>query len=66
MLELGVAIGMLAAVVGLALGLAAIAKLRQQLAHRVRAERVAHPPKGSVRFQGKQCSEHTPDHYKLY
>jgi hypothetical protein len=21
---------------------------------------------GSVRFQGKQCSEHTPDHYKLY
>jgi len=22
--------------------------------------------KGSVRFQGKQCSEHTPDHYKLY
>ena len=21
---------------------------------------------GSVRFQGKQCSEHTPDYYKLY
>ena len=21
---------------------------------------------GSVRFQGKQCSEHTPSYYKLY
>src|SRR4051812_30956252 len=24
------------------------------------------PKDGSVRFQGKQCSEHTPDYYKLY
>ena len=46
MLELGVAIGMLAAVVGLAVGLAAVAKLRQQLAHRVRAYRVPLGPQG--------------------
>ena len=46
MLELGVAIGMLTAVVGLAVGLAAIAKLRQQLAHRVRADRVPLRPQG--------------------
>src|SRR3954469_15104165 len=36
---------MLAAVIGLAIGPAAIAELAQQLAHRVRAERMAHPPK---------------------
>src|SRR5918994_6238286 len=37
---------MLAAVVGLAVGLAAVAKLRQQLAHRVRADRVPLGPQG--------------------
>jgi hypothetical protein len=44
-LELGVTVGMLVAVIGFAIGPAAIAELVQQLAHRVRAERVAHPPK---------------------
>ena len=46
MLELGVAISMLAAVVGFAVGLAAVAELRQQFAHSVRADRVPLRPQG--------------------
>ena len=42
MLELGVTVGMLVAVIGFAIGPAAIAELVQQLAHRVRAACMAH------------------------
>ena len=42
MLELGVTVGMLASIIGFTIGPAAIAELAQQLAHRVRADRVAH------------------------
>ena len=42
MLELGVPVGMLASIIGFTIGPAAIAELAQQLAHRVRADRVAH------------------------
>jgi len=41
-LELGVTVGMLASIIGFTIGPAAIAELAQQLAHRVRADRVAH------------------------
>jgi len=41
-LELGVPVGMLASIIGFTIGPAAIAELVQQLAHRVRADRVAH------------------------
>ena len=51
MLELGVAVGVILALLGLAVGLQTVAELRQEPCHRLMADVMPHLPRASARWR---------------